>query len=146
MKDLEFIACSGADYNGELARQVAIRLCENSPIQDNSSLFCFTIFLKNCMLKDKKAFETMKQQLTSSSIIVIDGCSGGCVFKLLNFLKIKPDLVINLQKLVPKEKINPNDISSFKRPNLAHVREEDIEKVSNYIMEQLKEKNLIDLE
>lgn len=34
MKEIKIIACSGAEYNGELARQAAITLSENSPIAE----------------------------------------------------------------------------------------------------------------
>ncbi len=145
MKGIIFVPCSGGDYNGELARHVAIHLSETSAIADKSSMLCFTIFLRNNLLREP-SFEFMKKDLTSNYIVLIDGCSGACAFKILKHLEIKPDLVINLNKLIPKPKINLNDLQAFKnRPRMSNLRQEDISKVMHYILLQLQEKNIIDL-
>ncbi len=146
MKRIIFIPCSGSEYNGELARHVAIQLNEASAIADKSSMLCFTIFLRNFLLKEP-SFEFMKADLTSNYIVLIDGCSGACTFKILKHFEITPNLVINLNKLIPKPKMNLNDIQAFKnRPRMNDLRQEDISKVIDYVFLQLQEKNIIDLD
>ncbi|MHA1251143.1 MAG: putative zinc-binding protein [Candidatus Helarchaeota archaeon] len=145
MKHIIFVPCSGSEYNGELARHIAIKLSEKSPIADMSSMLCFTILLRTNLLEEP-SFEIMKNDLTSNYIVVIDGCSGACAFKILKHLKITPDLVINLNKLVPKSKINLNDPQAFiNRPRMSNLRQEDIDKVTHYILNQLQANKIIDL-
>ena len=76
MVDIKIIPCSGAEYNGELARQVAIRLCEKGPIAHHSTMLCFTIFLRTLLSNPERVPEIIKNQLSSSSVIVIEGCKG----------------------------------------------------------------------
>jgi len=143
-KKILFLPCSGAGYNGELARQAAIQLTENSPIADKSLMLCFTIFIRYGLLKEDQSFKSMSDYLKSNFIVIIDGCSGGCALKILKNFNIKPDLVINLNKLIPKKML---DLSAIQNqcdiPRLSNIKKEDLEKVSNFIMNQLKEKNII---
>jgi uncharacterized metal-binding protein len=139
-----FIPCSGAGYNGELARQAAIRFTENSPLADKSLMLCFTIFLRYGLLKEDQAFKGMSDYLKSNFIVIIDGCSGGCALKILKNFDIKPDLVINLNKLIPKKVLDINAIQNpCDIPRLSNIKKEDLEKVSNFIVDQLKEKQII---
>jgi uncharacterized metal-binding protein len=85
-KKIILIPCSGAGYNGELARQAAIQLTENSTIADKSLMLCFTIFLRYGLLKEDQSFKNMSEYLKSNFIVVIDGCSGGCALKILKKL------------------------------------------------------------
>jgi len=134
MRHIIFIPCPGSEYNGELARRAAIQLSEVSTIADKSSMFCLTIFLRNNLLKES-SFEYMKTELTSNYIILIDGCNKACTFKILKHFEIKPHLVINLNKIIPKPKINLNDIQTFKNlPRMSDLRQEDINKVINYVL------------
>jgi uncharacterized metal-binding protein len=143
-KTLLFIPCSGASYHGELARQVAIHLVENSPLAPFSSMLCFTIFLRHNLLHEKKSVFSMKNLLSSSFTIAIDGCTGACALKIFQFLKITPALTINLQQLIPKESINYVDSQAVKtRPRLSAIKPEDVEKVSTYILNQLLEKQIL---
>ncbi|MHA1130449.1 MAG: putative zinc-binding protein [Candidatus Helarchaeota archaeon] len=143
MKRIIFVPCSGGEYNGELARRVAIQLSETSAIANNSSMLCFTIFLRNNLLREP-SFEFIKKDLTSNYIVLIDGCSGACAFKILKHFEITPNLVINLNKLIPKPKINLNDLQAFKNlPRMSNIKQEDILKVENYVIEQLEAKGLI---
>ncbi|MHA1300490.1 MAG: putative zinc-binding protein [Candidatus Helarchaeota archaeon] len=144
MREIEIIACSGAEYNGEIARQVAIILSEKSSIADRTTMLCLTIFLRNFLLKEEKMFNMTKEELKSSYLMVIDGCSGACIFKILKSLDIKPDLVVNLNKLIPKPKINFNSIEAFRnRPRMSTIKKEHVDKVVNYIMGKLEESGLI---
>ena len=101
--------CSGAEYNGELARQVAIKLSENSEISSISSMHCSTIFLKNILLKNDILVQITKEHLKSSFSVIIDGCRISCVKTIFNFLELEPDLVIYVDEVVPKQKLNIND-------------------------------------
>lgn len=140
-KNIILIPCSGAEYNGELARRVAIRLSENSKISLISTMHCSTIFLKNVLLKQERMIEITKNNLRSSYIIIIDGCKISCASTIFRFLQIEPDIVIHIDELVPKAKINLNDIEAFKnRPRMSNIKEEDIEKVSKYLLKKLEEK------
>ena len=147
MTNIKIIPCSGAEYNGELSRQVAIRLCEKGSIANHSTMLCFTIFLRTLLSNPERATEIIKYQLSSSFVIVIEGCKGSCVLqilKILNLADFKPDLHINIEKLIPKKIINYKKISSNENyPRLSNIRTEDIEQVSNSIIEQLKEKDII---
>ncbi len=135
--------CSGAEYNGELARQVAIKLSENSEISSISSMHCSTIFLKNILLKNDILVQITKEHLKSSFSVIIDGCRISCVKTIFNFLELEPDLVIYVDEVVPKQKLNINDLEAFKNlPRLSNIKKEDINKVTNLITEKLKEKGL----
>ena len=147
MTNIKIIPCSGAEYNGELSRQVAIRLCENGPIANHSTMLCFTIFLRTILSNPEKATEIIKNQLSSNFVIVIEGCKGSCVLKilkLLNSTEFKPDLHINIEKSVPKKIIDYKKIRATENiPRLSNLRIEDIDQVSNSIIKQLKEKGII---
>jgi len=135
--------CSGAEYNGELARQVAIKLSENSEISSISSMHCSTIFLKNILLKNDILVQITKEHLKSSFSVIIDGCRISCVKTIFNFLELEPGLVIYVDEVVPKQKLNINDLEAFKNlPRLSNIKKEDINKVTNLITEKLKEKGL----
>lgn len=137
------IPCSGAEYNGELARQVAIKLSENSEISSISSMHCSTIFLKNILLKNDILVQITKEHLKSSFSVIIDGCRISCVKTIFNFLELEPGLVIYVDEVVPKQKLNINDLEAFKNlPRLSNIKKEDINKVTNLITEKLKEKGL----
>ncbi|MHA1266976.1 MAG: putative zinc-binding protein [Candidatus Helarchaeota archaeon] len=145
-RNILFIPCSGAEYNGELARHVVIQLSEISPIAEISSVLCLTIFLKYHLLNKERLFEIMKKNIASNFSVVIDGCSGSCALHLLKTLDVKPDLVINLRKLVPKPTINFNDLQAFlNQPRMSNLKQEDIEKVTTYVLNQLSERKIIDL-
>jgi len=147
MTGIKIIPCSGAEYNGELARQVAIRLYEKGPIAHHSSMLCFTIFLRTLLSNPQRAPEIIKTQLSSSPVIVIEGCNGSCVLKILKILNsadFKPDLQINVEKLVPKKIIDHKNGSSIENPfRISNIKNEDIEIVSSSIVEQLKDKGII---
>jgi len=135
------IPCSGAEYNGELARQVAIRLKENSKISSISSMHCSTIFFKNVLLKNEQLVEITKNHLKSCFLVIIDGCKTSCADSIFQTLDIKPDLLIHIDDFVPKGRINLNDIEAFKnRPQLSKINEEDIKKIADFVMTQLKER------
>lgn len=147
MRRIIFVPCSGGEYLGELARRAAIQLSEASIIANSSSMLCLTIFLRYHLLNEKASFEFMKKDLTSNYIVLIDGCSGACAFKMLKSLGITPHIVINLNKLIPKPRIDLNDLQAFQnRPQMFNVRQEDLEKITNYILQELQEKQLIDLD
>ncbi|HEY0087655.1 MAG TPA: putative zinc-binding protein [Candidatus Lokiarchaeia archaeon] len=140
-ENIVLIPCSGAEYNGELARQVAIRLKENSQVSSISSMHCSTIFLKNILLKKEQLVEITKNHLKSSFLVIIDGCKTSCANSIFQFLEIKPDLLVHVDDFVPKERTNLNDIEAFKnRPQLCKIKEEDIKKIADCVMTQLKER------
>ncbi|MHA1800080.1 MAG: putative zinc-binding protein [Candidatus Helarchaeota archaeon] len=137
--DIILIPCSGAEYNGELARQVAITLSEKSVIADHTSTLCLTIFMKHILLNENRLLEITKKKMEQSRVVIIDGCSGACVFKIFKNLNIKVDLVINLRKLFPKKTMNFRDIKAFlARPKMSDVKQEDIDKAIEYILNKLK--------
>ncbi|NHI91066.1 MAG: hypothetical protein EAX96_01100 [Candidatus Lokiarchaeota archaeon] len=143
---ISLIPCSGADYNGELARQAAIKLSEDSPISEFSNMLCFTIFLRYNLLKEDQMASLMKTNLLSTYIVVIDGCSGACAFRILKGLDIEPNLVVNLQKLVPKEVVSPKNVKSIlTHRSLNKIKEEDIKKVTNYILKKLQEEKILEI-
>ncbi|MFW5895541.1 MAG: putative zinc-binding protein [archaeon] len=141
------IPCSGSEYNGELARQVAIRLNEKSPISKKSSMLCSTTFLKNILLKKEVFVDITKNNLNSSFVIVIEGCKSTCKSLILRHIGIKPDMIIHIDQIVPKERLDLSNLEAFKnRPRLSDIKEEDISKVIDKIMKKLKKKNIIDLD
>jgi len=143
LKSVIFIPCSGAEYNGELARQAAIRLSEKSSIAKNCSVLCLTITLKYFILKKEQYFNIMKNNITSNFSVIIDGCSGACAFQIFRKLDIKPDLVINVNKIVPKKILNLKDINELTQiSQMSNIKEKDIEKVCDYILQKLKENDI----
>lgn len=141
-KNIILIPCSGSEYNGELARKIALNLDVNDSISNFSEFFCSTFFLRNYLLKKENLFEMTKQRLFSNYIIVIDGCRTSCMVQILKALDIKPDLVINLQQFVPKPDLDLNDPNAFQKiPKANDVNHEEVEKISNYILDKLREKN-----
>lgn len=143
-QNIIIIPCSGGEYNGELARQVAIRLSENSEISTFSSMFCSTIFLKNILLKKDRLVEITTNHLKASFIVVIDGCGTSCITTILKDLNIVPNLVVHIDELVPKPKLNINDIDAFKnQPRLSNIKKDDIEKVTNLVFKKLRDAGVL---
>ncbi|MHA1282186.1 MAG: putative zinc-binding protein [Promethearchaeota archaeon] len=136
-----FIPCSGSEYHGEIAHKAAIELVENSPISQFSSLFCSTIFLKNVLLNKERLVEITKNHLNNSFVVVLNGCRTSCSSTILKNLGIKPDFIIEVQDVIPKKKMNLNDLSSFKNlPKLSNIKEEEIKKVVQHVLDKLKKK------
>ncbi|MEJ2248968.1 MAG: putative zinc-binding protein [Candidatus Lokiarchaeota archaeon] len=135
------IPCSGSEYNGELARRVAIKLNENSPISSKSSMFCSTIFIKNLLLKKEKLIEITRNNLESNFIVAIDGCKTSCESLILNNVGIKPDMIIHVDDFIPKERLNFNDLNAFKdRAHLSDIKEEHISKIIQVILDKLNKR------
>jgi uncharacterized metal-binding protein len=142
-KNIVLIPCSGAEYHGELARQVAIRLAEKSKIAFISSMTCSTIFLKNVLLEKQQLVEITKNHLKHSFIIIINGCNTACTSAIYEYLGIVPDLIISVQDIIPKQHINLNDLDTFKNlPKLSEIKEEDITNVSEFVLQELKKQGL----
>ncbi|MFX1457428.1 MAG: putative zinc-binding protein [Promethearchaeota archaeon] len=140
IEDIVLIPCSGAEYHGELARQVAIHLEEKSTISTISSLNCMTIFLKNVILKKESMVEIIKNHLKHLNIIIINGCRTACASEIYSYLGIVPDLIISVQDIIPKHHLNLNDLKHFENvPKLSEITKEDIKKVSDYILNKLYE-------
>ena len=142
-ENIALIPCSGSEYHGELARQVAIRLAEKSKIAIISSMTCSTIFLKNILLEKEQLVEITKNHLKHSFIIIIDGCNTACASVIYKHLEILPDLIISVQAIIPKQRMNLNDLNTFKNlPKLSEIKEEDIRKVLEYILQELQRQGL----
>ena len=142
-ENIVLIPCSGSEYHGELARQVAIRLTEKSKIASISSMTCSTIFLKNVLLEKEQLVEITKNHLKHSFIIIINGCNTACASTIYNHLDVAPDLIISVQDIVPKQRMNLNDLNSFKNfPKLSEIKEEDIRKVLESVLQELKNQGL----
>ena len=142
-ENIVLIPCSGSEYHGELARQVAIRLAEKSKIASISSMTCSTIFLKNVLLGKEKLVEITKSHLEHSFIIIIDGCNTACASVIYKHLEILPDLIISIQAIIPKQRMNLKDLNTFKNlPKLSEIKEEDIRKVLEYILQELHRQGL----
>ena len=138
-ENIVLIPCSGSEYNGELARQVAIRLAEKSGIASISSMTCSTIFLKNVLLGKEKLVEITKNHLEHSFIIIINGCNTACASVIYNHLNIIPDLIISVQDIIPKQSMNLNDLTTFKKlPKLSEIKKEDIRKVLEFVLQELE--------
>lgn len=146
-ENIVLVPCSGSEYHGELARQVAIRLAEKSKISSLASMTCSTIFLKNFLLKKNRLVEISKNHLKQSFLIMINGCNTSCSSQIYGHLGITPDLLISVQDVIPKQRININDINSFKnQKKLSEIKEKDIQKVLDHILSELEKKGLnIDL-
>ena len=142
-KNIVLIPCSGSEYHGELARQVAIRLAEKSKIAPISSMTCSTIFLKNALLGKEHLVEITKNHLKHSFIIIINGCNAACASAIYKHLDIVPDLIISVQDIIPKQHMNLNDLNAFKNlPKLSEIKEEDVKKVIEYVLQELKKQGL----
>lgn len=141
--NIVLIPCSGSEYHGELARQVAIKLAEKSKISALASMTCSTIFLKNVLLGKDNMVEITKNHLKHSYVIMINGCNTACASQIYDHLGITPDLIISVQDIIPKQRTNLNDLDSFKNRNkLSEIKEDDIKKVINYILNELKNHGL----
>ena len=133
------IPCSGSEYHGELARQVAIRLVEKSKISTLASMTCSTIFLKNVLLGKDNMVEITKNHLKHSFVIIINGCNTACASQIYDYLGVKPDLIISIQDIIPKQRVNINDLNSFKNSlKLSEIKEEDITRVKDHVLNKLK--------
>ena len=142
-ENIVLIPCSGSEYHGELARQVAIRLVEKSKIASISSMTCSTIFLKNVLLEKEQLVEITKNHLKHSFIIIINGCNTACASVIYKHLEIVPDLIISVQDIIPKQRMNLNDLNTFKNlPKLSEIKEEDIRKVLEFVLQELKNQGL----
>ena len=139
VENIVLIPCSGSEYHGELARQVAIRLVEKSKIATISSMTCSTIFLKNVLLEKQHLVEITKNHLKHSFIIIINGCNTACASVIYKNLDIVPDLIISVQDIIPKQRMNLNDLNTFKNlPKLSEIKEEDLRKVNEFVLQELK--------
>ena len=142
-ENIVLIPCSGSEYHGELARQVVIRLAEKSKIASISSMTCSTIFFKNVLLEKEKLVEITKNHLEHSFIIIINGCNTACTSVMYKHLDIVPDLIISVQDVIPKQRMNLNDLNTFKNlPKLSEIKEEDIRKVIEFVLQELKKQGL----
>ncbi|TKJ20107.1 MAG: hypothetical protein CEE43_13745 [Promethearchaeota archaeon Loki_b32] len=140
-KNIVLIPCSGSEHHGELARQVAIHLAEKSKIASISSMTCSTIFLKNILLEKEQLVEITKNHLKHSFIIVINGCNIACASVIYKHLDVVPDLIISVQDIIPKQRMNLNDLNTFKNlPKLSEIKEEGITKVIEFVLQELKNK------
>jgi uncharacterized metal-binding protein len=138
-ENIILIPCSGSEYHGELARQVAIQIAEKSRISNIASMTCSTIFLKNVLLRKDQMVQISKNHLENSYLIMINGCNTACMSQIYDYIGIKPDLIISVQDIIPKERINLNDLNTFKNKNkLSEIKEGDINKVINYVFNELK--------
>ncbi|MHA1678231.1 MAG: putative zinc-binding protein [Promethearchaeota archaeon] len=138
------IPCSGSEYHGEIAHKAAIKLMEDSPISEISSVFCSTIFFKNYLLNKERLFEIFKNHLNNSFVIVINGCRTSCASIIFKKLGVNIDLIINVQDIIPKPKMNLSDLEAFKNmPKLTNIKEEEINKVISHLLLKLKEKILL---
>ena len=143
-ENIILIPCSGSEYHGELARQVAIRIAERSKISPLASMMCSTIFLKNILLGKENMVEITKNHLKNSYLILINGCDIACMSQIYNYLGIKPDLIISVQDIIPKQHMNLKNLEAFKKsPKLSEIKEKDIFKVSSHIIEGLKKHGII---
>jgi len=137
-QNIILIPCSGSEYHGELARQVAIRLAEKSNISSMSSMTCSTIFLKNILLGKNQLVEITKNHLKRSFVIMINGCNTACVSQIYEHIDTSPDLIISVQDIIPKRRLNLNDLRTFKdMPKLSEIKEDDINKVIKHILKEL---------
>ena len=143
VENIVLIPCSGSEYHGELARQVAIRLAEKSKIASISSMTCSTIFLKNVLLEKEQLVEITKNHLKHSFIIIINGCNTACASVIYKHLDIVPDLIVSVQDIIPKQRMKLNDLNTFKNlPKLSEIKEEDIRKVLEFVLQELKKQGL----
>jgi uncharacterized metal-binding protein len=137
-ENIVLIPCSGAEYHGELARQVAIRIAEKSKISSISSMSCSTIFFKNVLLGKEQLVDITKNHLKHSFIIIINGCNTACASVIYEYLDNVPDLIISVQDVIPKQRMNLNDLNTFKNlPKLSEIKEGDIKKVIGHVFNEL---------
>jgi len=138
-ENIILIPCSGSEYHGELARQVAIRLTEKSEISALASMTCSTIFLKNVLLEKEQLVEISKKHLEHSFVVIINGCNTSCSSHIYEHLGISPQLIISVQDIIPKQRININDINSFKnQKKLSEIKSEDVQKVIDHVLKELE--------
>ena len=143
-ENIILIPCSGSEYHGELARQVAIQIAEKSRISNLASMTCSTIFLKNVLLRKDHMVEISKNHLENSFLIMINGCNTACMSQIYDYIGIKPDLIISIQDIIPKERINLNDLNAFKNKNkLSEIKEADIKRVIDHVFNELKKYGFI---
>ena len=143
-ENIILIPCSGSEYHGELARQVAIQIAEKSRISNLASMTCSTIFLKNVLLRKDHMVEISKNHLENSFLIMINGCNTACMSQIYDYIGIKPDLIISVQDIIPKERINLNDLNAFKNKNkLSEIKEADIKRVIDHVFNELKKYGFI---
>jgi uncharacterized metal-binding protein len=143
-ENIILIPCSGSEYHGELARQVAIQISEKSRISSFASMTCSTIFLKNVLLRKDHLVEISKNHLKNSFLILINGCNTACMSQIYDKIGIKPDLIISVQDIIPKERINLNDLNAFKNKNkLSEIKAGDIKKLIEHIFNELKKYGFI---
>lgn len=143
-ENIILIPCSGSEYHGELARQVAIQIAEKSRISTLASMTCSTIFLKNVLLQKEYMVEISKNHLKNSFLIMINGCNTACMSQIYDYIGVKPDLIISVQDIIPKERINLNDLNTFKNKNkLSEIKEGDIKKVIDHVFNELKKHGFI---
>ncbi|MFX1478747.1 MAG: putative zinc-binding protein [Promethearchaeota archaeon] len=143
-ENIILLPCSGSEYHGELARQVAIQIAEKSRISTLASMTCSTIFLKNVLLQKEYMVEISKNHLKNSFLIMINGCNTACMSQIYDYIGVKPDLIISVQDIIPKERINLNDLNTFKNKNkLSEIKEGDIKKVIDHVFNELKKHGFI---
>ncbi|MBY9013620.1 MAG: hypothetical protein KGD70_14700, partial [Candidatus Lokiarchaeota archaeon] len=54
-----------------------------------------------------------------------------------------PDLIISVQDVIPKQRMNLNDLNTFRNlPKLSEIKDEDIRKVVEFVLQELKEQGL----
>lgn len=142
-ENIILIPCSGSEYHGELARQVAIYLAEKSEISTVSSMTCSTIFLKNMLLGKEALVEITKNHLKHSLVVVINGCNTACASSIYNHLDVVTDLIISVQDIIPKQRLNLKDLNTFKNtPKLSHIKEQDINKIKDHVLSELEKLGL----
>lgn len=138
-ENILLIPCSGSEYHGELARQVAIYLAEKSEISAVSSMSCSTIFLKNILLGKEALVEITKNHLKNSLIVVLNGCRTACASTIYKHLDVVPDLIISIQDIIPKQRLNLTDLNTFKNtPKLSEIKEQAIIKVKTHVLSELE--------
>lgn len=75
---------------------------------------------------------------------MINGCNTGCMSQIYDYIGVNPDLIISVQDIIPKERINLNDLNTFKNKNkLSEIKEGDIKKVIDNVFNELKKYGFI---
>jgi len=143
LENIVLIPCSGSEYHGELARQVAIHLSEKSELSNIISMTCTTIFFKNVFLGKDNIVEITRNHLKHSFIVVINGCNTACTSQIYEHLDIKPDLIISVQDVIPKQRVNLNDLDAFRKlKKLSDIDQDDLNLVTSHILSELEKKGL----
>jgi len=100
---------------------------------------CSTIFLKNILLGKDNLVEITKNHLKQSFLIIINGCNTACASVIYKHLDIAPDMIISINDIIPKQRMNLNDLNTFKNlPKLSEIKEEDVKKVLEFVFQELK--------